>query len=866
MRKSLGIGGLVVLLVLAVIGVRWIGDEDDVVVSSPRAESEPGVEEAASETVVAGDEPTSSERTALAPGEDRKATSLWVEVRVREDGSAVPNVGINLGLADSGALGGRSGEGRTDEDGVAYFELEHGTIVHRVSVAPGPKTTGFDDWVHHPIATGEEMRRVVSVSRGASLSGTVVDVEGRPVGGAVVRGWCRSNWSVDREPRPAPDREVTTDESGRFTVPHLGRELVLDATAPGMACLTRIYGELAPGVDGEGIELVLGPASRIEGRVLDPRGEPLEGVAIRSLAALRRGEFYATPVPDVWRADPLSVRTTSGAGGTFELADLAAWSYTFLVRHPGFRPWRRSHAPADGFLEIRLEWGLELTGGIRGANGRPLPGAAVRIAGEANAKTRTDEAGTFRLEGLVEDPAARLYVAAAGHAVLVHQPLAIGAETPNRVELRLEPERVIAGRVVDVAGEGVPGANVGIEGDRIVDYGGMMMMPTPTWEWSHGIAGIVCDEDGRFRLDQLYAGAFQVEALHPDDPSLRVVVGVESGTEDLRLVLDPEAVFEVRLEGRVTDALDGEPVPSFVVTPMIPNYDGSGSSGAPRDCSSPEGTFEVRGLDPGPIEINVTADGYARWYLPRREYAAGRHRLEVALFPERTLHLRVVSSGGAPLHGWTVVFRDVEGEALWIGSEAMGLTTSRRLDEKGEAVVRGLPARLVTLEVRETPRAPETTFDLDLTRPPTGVQQFIVETRELAELRIVLLTVSPATEFEGRFEIAPEILSQLIEVNEDLAFLDAPSFTVSVRDGGGRIRAKASGTRGDDGTWSIVDDRSLQEGFPMPGTDLHVPLLDLDVEIRAEGHDPLDLSFPASDLATPESRRSGWAVVLRRSS
>ncbi len=877
MKRSLGwwIAGAVGLLALVWLGMKGLGGEEGAPAAPEGGETARSTPDA---PALAG--PPATEGGAVPLDEARlereaveaetpaapERTGVRILVLREEDETAVPGIRVELRVEHDEVLEGLPSEAVTDEEGLAHFTLARGTTLHGVIARAGPTTTEVYDFASRAIATGAEEEVVVRVSSGASLSGTVVDPQGIPVGGAVVQGWCTYPNVLDRDPRPAPDREVVADEAGRFTVPHLGRRFVLLARAPGMACLTLVHGEIATGTTGDGVELVLAPAERIEGRVLDPEGRPVAGAEIASVSAfgVRGGE---TPLPEVWTIGPPEARARSAADGSFLLEELAPFDYYWTLDHPGFQPWNEYHSPADGFLEIRLDRGLELVGRILGANGSPIAGASVRITYKARAEAETDETGQFRLGGLVEDEAAVLYVQAEGCAILVHQPQAIRADQRNWIELRLEPESPIAGRVVDLQGEGVADALIRVEGDRIVDFGSVTRTPTPTWERMHRVGETRSGEDGRFRLERLYSGTFRIEAVHPHDPELKAAETVESGVVDLVLTLDPEAVLGVTLAGRVSDSLSGEPVRSFQIKPIEIDEQGEWNLADRRSFQSEDGSFELDGLEPGLIRLWVDAEGYARADVPQREYAAGRHPIDLALDPERTLHLRVVDLHGDPFAGTWIWFADGEGENVWSES-ADGWNWHDVLDASGEARLWGLPASRLTLKVGSGLDGEPAEFDVDLTFQPEGVQQFEVDAVRTARLSLFLFgtpadsEIGPVALYTGTAE-----WRKLTKDRDDVWPLDAPEFGIRVLDASGTAKAEASGTRQEGGDWLLEwseGGMGITSVRPTAVVMFPVPRADLRVEVRAPGHAPLDLRIPADEIAPPGEVAVPRAVFLRR--
>ncbi|HEX9670963.1 MAG TPA: carboxypeptidase-like regulatory domain-containing protein, partial [Thermoanaerobaculia bacterium] len=126
-------------------------------------------------------------------------------------------------------------------------------------------------------AAGEVDLGTVVLARAVTLSGRVIDAEGVPITGAEIathRG----------EPRfssfePPHGAAVTTAADGAFALPDLGadEQWVLAVTRNGYA------GRMVRAVTAHGappLEIVLHPASRLAGRVIDDRAHPVAGAAV----------------------------------------------------------------------------------------------------------------------------------------------------------------------------------------------------------------------------------------------------------------------------------------------------------------------------------------------------------------------------------------------------------------------------------------------------------------------------------------------------------------------------------------------------------------------------------------------------------
>lgn len=375
----------------------------------------------------------------------------------------------------------------------------------------------------------------------------------------------------------------------------------------------------------EGPTLVLDPATRIAGVVVDTRGEPVAGATI-------------TPKPGL--SDPYADRrrlpsATSAADGRFLLRRLDPLrAYTLTARAAGFAPVEISRttpelgaAPADAEpVRFVLGRGMRGVGAVLDLDEEPVAGARVRLHParaadprgmarrgadtEGGFETTTFGDGTFVLENL---PAGRfdLRVEATGFAPLTVPGVEIpelpqAAETGEDAarELRtldlgtilVEPGAILAGRVVDPDGAALAGVEV-----RVGPPQSMQWMPTRTE------ADTTTDADGRFLLpdrkpgeivDVHLQGAGHAFALLP-----RVMLGEESA--DLRVVLEPVG----RVSGRVVDE-DGRGIPGATLNGWRQGRDSRHFFSTRQVRGEADGSFAFAEAFPGEITLRAEAPGH----------------------------------------------------------------------------------------------------------------------------------------------------------------------------------------------------------------------------------------------------------------
>lgn len=235
---------------------------------------------------------------------------------------------------------------RTGPDGVYTFPAAPAT---RLSLAVvHPRHLPWHGRVEHDAAP-----ELVTLRRGASVSGFVRDEEGAPVAGASVRAW-----HSDRQPT-----RVETGASGEFLLEGLDatRELLVTARAAGYAPTSHWLTSEAFDAD-EVIELTLESPAALRGSVVDPTGSIVAGATVELTGGPRTDGGPLGPGRLLLELTNNMSATADLAGG-FGFDDLAPGRYTLSVRSPS-SPTRRARVDVDaarGTTRVELTLPLEPT-------------------------------------------------------------------------------------------------------------------------------------------------------------------------------------------------------------------------------------------------------------------------------------------------------------------------------------------------------------------------------------------------------------------------------------------------------------------------------------------------------------------------
>jgi hypothetical protein len=416
----------------------------------------------------------------------------------------------------------------------------------------------------------------LALTRGGAIEGRVLDGDGRPIAGAIVR-------ALGAGPRPKSSSEVSADVdrdklrrfSGRTAAPAPTTGAALDADPQLIA-----RGELG---------VLVGPIPPIP-----PPGAHVARTAI-SVDPSLAGDPPPLPV-DPARA---SIWTT-GADGTYRIRGLPRTKATVLASALGHAEARSKQVAIEPGqvvtgIDIVVTPGTRIIGKVSDQHGAPVIGAQVTATSVGASSSDpigapfnafTDDAGEYKLGPLTGH--VELHASAYGHgeASRTIQLAPVRGATPaeRREDLTLlVADATVAGILEDITGAPVPGAQLDIVGG--------------VGDGRHAIVAA----DGTFSIDRLPAGRLRLHIDHPSYPSHDVEIVAASGDQARARIRLP---LGGAVEGVLLDATSGAPIPSVTLAAAGP---GRSLAEASTDKL---GRWKLGPLRPGRWKVTIKLPGY----------------------------------------------------------------------------------------------------------------------------------------------------------------------------------------------------------------------------------------------------------------
>lgn len=445
----------------------------------------------------------------------------------------------------------------------------------------------------------------------ADITGTVMNADGVPIGGARVTITAYETFEARRArllsaaPEPVTLASTQTNAKGAFTLESPKQAAVmLHIVASG-------YGPESGRVerDEEVGAVVLRKGGGGRGTVTAD-GKPVANATV----AIRYGMYEHV--------------TKTNAEGRYEAPDPKR-ATSLAVLHPDYAIEERTGAD----LDFTLNGGVKLTGRVTGPDGKtPVADAALSIDSWPMGKSGED--GTFTIE---HAPQRWMTLTAKSGSMLARLPFAAaGAYT-----LRLARAATVSGRVMDAKTK-VPVAGVVV---RLTAPGA-----------DRDAMAAETDAKGTYSI-AAPQGSFMLYTWHPGYDPANADVSIEPGQQVIRDLAVPRLA---RISGTVLDE-EKRPVVAADVSPVGVESMGDGPARMMRAhdtvVSGPDGRFSTRVAPDESLAIVATKRGYPRARSERLRLAPGERKTGLVLTIPGGIAVsgRVTDAKGEPLSGVTVL-------------------------------------------------------------------------------------------------------------------------------------------------------------------------------------------------------------------
>lgn len=499
----------------------------------------------------------------------------------------------------------------------------------------------------------------IAMAQGATIRGTVIDASKQPIASARVR-----IGSAQRTMIAAPPRQAFTDDKGMFELTGMPRRELVAVAIHETAASGSVPVDATRG-DVSNVTLTLDVTGTIAGIVVDPKGQPVEGVQVSAGPNFRDSRASVDMVNWRLRGFP---RELTDAGGTFTLTGLAPGSY-LVNAQPAHAASRGRQSFGEGTpaqtgtkdLRIVLEPEGAVTGKVAFADGK-APGAYTVSVGMQQQAFTTDE---FTLDSLAPMRKVELSVRGPGFQMRVLEIAIDPGKTTDVGTITVEKGRGLAGLVL-ADGKPVPGANV-YAGRMIFGTGSsntaQMMNPM-----ARGMKETTTGPDGTFTMSGFGTGDIAIVAEHASigrSKAMRLPTEMPGQTE-LTLELQPfGALSGVLRQG-------GKPAEGVFVSAQSTTTPGALYNVA----SGPDGTYRFDKLAPDTYKVSATLG------MPMMGMKFYSKQITVPPGKEVTIDL-AVEPGAVTL---TVTPRPKAGElgvaSVWLTTGVIAVKTSAELGLK----------------------------------------------------------------------------------------------------------------------------------------------------------------------------------------
>jgi len=417
----------------------------------------------------------------------------------------------------------------------------------------------------------------IVMSPGGSIAGMLVDRTGKAV----------QNYTVEARGVGAAQYHAQPNSDGSFKLTGLmagNYTLSAHPRYSGGSYKPLQEVTLHKGQTLEGVRLVLEDVGglTISGRIMNPRREPLARAHVGAVGS---------------RGDEGHGFARSGEDGAYEISGLGEGRYRVSVYSDDYgRPEHVEVEAGARNVDFIMQQFAVIEGTVLGANGRPLeafevmhvPGAleSFDLTGSMGMRQFFDPGGHFRLENVDPGPVT-LAARAAGHGPKTHiVPDVRPGAAVTGVVIRLERGASLEGRVINAAGQPVPGAQVYQDQTPPREHMGMGYAGPP--------AAATSGADGTFVLDGLAARRINLYVTHTDYITVREQVTLQdAGVTRVQMVMQEGGVVEgtVRAGGKPTQGAS------------VSIHSREGGQAAAQ--TGPDGAYRIAQAPVGEVQVNA---------------------------------------------------------------------------------------------------------------------------------------------------------------------------------------------------------------------------------------------------------------------
>ncbi len=423
---------------------------------------------------------------------------------------------------------------------------------------------------------------------------------------------------IELRARTGPEGGATLD-----LAPAALERLTVRASHAGHAPFWSVWNARATALDDRAVLWIPLHESRpIGGTLVDEAGRPVSGALVQAAITMLVDD-------ELWTLAPEELVTRTDEHGAWRLEEAPAFPGQIRLRfaHPEYvselrYDERRTPPPEelwDSTSRVVLSRGRPLELRVLDARGVPIANASVRLLERRDppdvvTRLASDDEGRASFAAPDED----VYLVHVRAPQFAPETLFLGRDTPEHLEVRLDPSTSVALRIVDE--DGLP-----VHDARVRRFGS-------AWDESFGT-----DAEGLSSLD-LAAGEPVWVSIRRPGVFGSFVARVDSTTQVVRL---PRPV---RVSGRVTDASSGSAIDHASLRLL-----GQGGVEIGRLQHSGSGDLGFAFYPPGPaFVLETSAVGYETSRSGELSSAADL-RLETRLAPIAALLFEVVDEHGAPV-------------------------------------------------------------------------------------------------------------------------------------------------------------------------------------------------------------------------